>query len=112
MLKLVHGKTNCAFENGQVHVTHQTLTVTSNMNMLGLLSPGDIIVIDGIMNSPVDVSQITSESNDWQYIGQVHVTHQTLTVTSNMNMLGLLSPGDIIVIDLLFTATVKDSMVQ
>ena len=29
-----------------------------------------------------------------------------------MNMLGLLSPGDIIVIDLLFTATVKDSMVQ
>jgi len=56
-------------------------------------------VLASELSSPVDVSQITSESNDWQYIGQVDVTHQTLMVTSHMNVLGLLSRGDTIAID-------------
>ena len=39
-------------------------------------------VLASELSSPVDVSQITSESNDWQYIGQVDVMRQ---ITSESN---------------------------
>ena len=50
--------------------------------------------------SPIAVSQLRSESNDWQYIGQVDVVHQSLSVSSNnVNVLGILKRGDNVVID-------------
>ena len=49
--------------------------------------------------SPIAVSQIRTESNDWQYIGQVNTVHQSLSVSSNVNILGLLKRGDNVVID-------------
>eukprot|EP00804_Cyclotella_cryptica_P021433 CCRYP_005783-RA/>CCRYP_005783-RA protein AED:0.00 eAED:0.00 QI:831/1/1/1/1/1/3/2372/6166 len=48
---------------------------------------------------PVSVSQITVDSNDWDYIGHVGVTQHSNTISPNANMLGLLRRGDYVVID-------------
>lgn len=50
-------------------------------------------------SSPLEVLAVSAESNDWEYIGQVDGTYQSHSVASRVNMLGLISRGDSIVID-------------
>jgi hypothetical protein len=50
-------------------------------------------------DGPLEVLSVSSESNNWEYIGQVDATHQSSSLISRVNTLGLLSRGDSIVID-------------
>jgi hypothetical protein len=50
-------------------------------------------------SGPLEVLSVSAESNHWEYIGQVDGKYQSHGVASRVNMLGLLSRGDSIVID-------------
>jgi len=49
--------------------------------------------------TPIDVSDVTITSNDWQYIGEADVVHLSNQVTTKTNMVGTLHRGDSLVIE-------------
>jgi len=49
--------------------------------------------------APIELSDITITSNDWQYIGEADVVHLSNHVTTKTNMVGTLLRGDSLVIE-------------
>ena len=60
---------------------------------------------EGVINSvasstsPISIASVSMESNDWEFIGNVDVTHLASSVTSEANYVHKLTRGDIVIID-------------